>query len=96
VLNGQSPHLPDGVLDYVRRHGEDRITWQPEPGVRIATVVTRYSSARSGFVLVGRSMREVEKRIDQITLFCAVTWLLTVGLALILLTASEFVHPHKA
>jgi hypothetical protein len=93
VLDGQSPELPKGVLDYVRKHGEDRITWQPKPGVRIATVVTGYSGAHPGFVLVGRSLREVEKRIDQITLFCAVTWLLTLGLGLILLMVSEFTRP---
>jgi hypothetical protein len=92
VLHGQSPMLPGGVLDYTRRHGEDRITWQPERGVRIAAVVTRYSGAVAGFVLVGRSLQEVEKRIDQITLFCGVTWLLTLSLAFILLIVSEFLH----
>jgi hypothetical protein len=92
VLHGQSPQLPGGVLDYTRQHGEDRITWQPERGVRIAAVVARYSGAVSGFVLAGRSMREVEKRIDQITLFCGVTWLLTLSLAFILLIASEFLR----
>jgi hypothetical protein len=89
-LHGQNPQLPGGVLDYVRQHGEDRLTWQPEPGVRIAAVVTGFSGANPGFVLVGRSLREVERRIDQITLFCGVTWLLTLGLAVIILTASEF------
>jgi hypothetical protein len=93
VLHGQSPQLPGGVLEYVRQHGEDRLTWQPERGVRIAAVVTRYNGVKSGFVLVGRSLREVEKCIDQITLFCAVTWLLTLSLALVLLIASEFARP---
>ena len=89
-LHGQSPTLPGGVLDYVQRHGEDRITWQPEHGVRIATVVIGYSGTNPGFVLVGRSMREVERRIDQITLFCGVTWIATLGLALIVITAGEY------
>jgi hypothetical protein len=96
VLHGQNPVLPGGVLDYTRRHGEDRITWQPERGVRIAAVVTRYNGVKSGFVLVGRSLREVEKRIDQITLFCGVTWLLTLSLAFILIIASEFLHARQA
>ncbi len=89
-LHGQSPALPGGVLDYARGHGENRLTWQPEPGVRIAAVVTSYKGANPGFVLVGRSMREVEKRIDQIGLLCAITWLVTLGLALIILAAGEF------
>ena len=28
-----------GVFDTVRARGEDRVTWQPENGVRNATVV---------------------------------------------------------
>jgi len=60
-INGQTPSLPSGVLDYVKNKGEDRITWQPQPGVRIATVINRYNS---GYVLAGRSLKETEKRID--------------------------------
>jgi hypothetical protein len=89
-LHGQSPQLPGGVLEYVRKHSEDRLTWQPEPGVRIATIVREYKGANPGFVLSGRSMREVERRIDQITLFCGITWIATLGLALIIIAAGEY------
>jgi hypothetical protein len=68
ILGNQTPALPGGVLDYTRSHSEDRITWQPPPGVRIAAVVTRFEGPKSGFVLAGRSLREVEKRIDLLTL----------------------------
>lgn len=88
-LHGQNPQLPGGVLDYVRQHGEDRLTWQPEPGVRIAAVVTSYSGANPGFVLAGRSMREVEKRIGNIELLCGIAWIVTLGLALIVIAAGE-------
>jgi hypothetical protein len=90
VLNGQSPQLPGGVLEYVRQHGEDRLTWQPEGGVRIAAVVTRVNGVESGFVLVGRSLREVERRISQIELICGLTWLATLGLASVVIAAGEF------
>jgi hypothetical protein len=63
-LHDATPALPPGVLDYVRANGEDRITWQPEPGVRIAAVVTRYTGKDTGFVLAGRNMREAERRED--------------------------------
>jgi hypothetical protein len=89
-LHGQSPQLPGGVLEYVRQHGEDRLTWQPEPGVRIAAVATGYSGANPGFVLVGRSMREVEKRIGQIELLCGIAWIVTLGLTLIVIAAGEY------
>jgi hypothetical protein len=28
-LDGQIPALPSGVFDYVRQHGEERVSWQP-------------------------------------------------------------------
>ena len=65
TLHGSVPAYPVGVLDNVRQTGEERVTWQPETGVRMATVVTMYNN---GFVMAGRSLREVEKRIDQVGL----------------------------
>ena len=61
-LNGQTPSVPQGVLDNARQNGENRVTWQPENGVRIAAVVAPYPG---GFVLAGRSLLEIEKREDQ-------------------------------
>jgi hypothetical protein len=63
TLDGHAPKLPNGVLDWARRNGEDRISWQPRPGVRSALVVVPVKGGAGGFVAVGRSMREVEKRI---------------------------------
>ncbi len=60
-LNGAIPPLPAGVLEFARAHHEDKITWQPRPGVRIAAVVVRYSGNGGGFVLAGRSLRVVEQ-----------------------------------
>jgi len=66
LLNGQTPTIPAGVFDYIKSNGEDRITWQPQPGVRSAVVVTQFKGSNSGFVLVGRSLREVEILEDHI------------------------------
>jgi hypothetical protein len=69
-LHSAVPTLPGGVYDYTSAHGEDRITWQPERGLRFATVMKRYeaagSSSTAGFVLVGRSLREVESRTSRL------------------------------
>ena len=65
LLNGETPLLPPGVFDYTRQKGEDRVIWQPQAGVRIAAVVVAHGGSLPGFVLVGRSLREVEKREDQ-------------------------------
>nr|HET6901245.1 hypothetical protein [Ktedonobacteraceae bacterium] len=73
-LDGQIPTLPAGVFDYVKHNGEDRITWQPQTGVRSAIVVTQFQGSSSGFVLAGRSLREVEKREDDILQIILVGW----------------------
>lgn len=66
-LNGQVPTVPQGVFEYVNLHGEDRITWEPADGVRSAIVVRSFRNKDStGYVLAGRSLREVEKRKDQL------------------------------
>lgn len=73
-LNGQTPALPQGVFESVRQMGEDRLTWQPQPGVRSATVVTHFGGSHPGFVLAGRSLREVELRESQLTQEVSLAW----------------------
>ncbi|MFN8497248.1 MAG: hypothetical protein U0641_05275 [Anaerolineae bacterium] len=82
-LDGATPGLPAGVLDNVRARGESRLTWQPQPGVRLATVITRVGGASPGFVAAGRSLREVERRIDELGLLVGVAWLATLGVTLV-------------
>lgn len=83
-LDGQIPVLPAGVFDYVRQHGEERVSWQPvlgnTRGVRIAAVVERVNGTQPGFVLAGRSMREVEMRQEQIGRMAGLAWLAMLAL----------------
>jgi hypothetical protein len=74
-LNGQTPTVPSGVFEYVRQNGEDRFTWQPQAGVRSAVVVTKFTGANSGFILAGRSLREVEKREDNSMMLILFSWI---------------------
>jgi hypothetical protein len=74
-LHGEIPHLPPGVTEYTRQHGQDRITWQPEPGVRSATVIVAVEQGKGGFVLAGRSLREVEIRERQLDIQVLFGWL---------------------
>lgn len=64
LLDGLVPTPPAGVLRFAKDHGEDRVTWQPKKGVRIASVIKYFSGKQTGYILVGRSLREVEKRQD--------------------------------
>jgi hypothetical protein len=71
-LNGVTPNIAAGVLSSARTNGEDRVTWEPAPGVRIAAVVVTYSN---GDVLAGRSLREVEVRESNALAIAAAGWL---------------------
>jgi hypothetical protein len=91
TLNGSVPTPPPGVLENVRQHNEERLSWQPirgSAGVRIATVIQRVDGPHPGFVLAGRNMREVEARIADVQTMAGLTWLGM--LALILLGTISF------
>jgi hypothetical protein len=93
TLHGSVPVYPSGVLDYARQHGEDRVTWQPETGVRMATVVARYDK---GFVLAGRSLREVEIRESNIEEISGVAMLFIWAATLFVIVLEELVGRKKS
>jgi hypothetical protein len=82
VLDGKEPVIPTGVFASTQNSGETRFTWQPRTGVRSAVVVDYYKGASSGFVLVGRSIREVENREDNLELIVFLAWAVTLGVSL--------------
>ena len=88
-LHGQPRSVPDGVLKSVKANGEERVTWQPEPGVRMATVVTRNPGPSGGYVIVGRSLAETEERIQKLGSLLFLGWAATLIGVLILVVFSE-------
>jgi len=60
-LDGADPAPPIGVLQHATSGTPNRVTWQPRDGVRIATVSVAWGG---GTVMAGRSLREVERRVD--------------------------------
>lgn len=82
-LNDQTPNLPPGVFDFAKRFGENRFTWQPRPDVRGAVVLVHYQGINSGFVLAGRSLREVEKREEELFIEVAAAWLVAIFATLV-------------
>ena len=89
TLRGQLPSPPRGVFEFVRAHGEERVTLQPERGVRIASVVRRANASSAGYVLVGRSLREVEERESQLRLLCALALAAVLAGTLLVVVLSE-------
>lgn len=81
---------PHGVFQYAHDHDVNQITWQPEPGVRLATVtIPWHNNQGSGYVVAGQSLRIVEQRLRNLTHLTALTWLLCV----VLVSAIIFVLP---
>jgi hypothetical protein len=74
TLLGKTPKLPGGVLEYTKKHGKDIITWQPMTGVRSAIVILPFSGEKNGFVLVGRSLLEVERKENKMLKIAGLGW----------------------
>ena len=74
LLHGKNIIIPKGALEHAKERGENRLSWQPEKGVRIAAVVFHYGGKNPGFAVGGRSLRETENRIGQIGALCAFAW----------------------
>ncbi|MEI6843405.1 MAG: hypothetical protein WCK48_02775 [bacterium] len=77
TLDGNTPTLPQGVIESAKQKGENRITWQPKKGVRQALVALSYSGQNSGVVVVGRSLSESERLIGKIGFDVCVGWIVT-------------------
>ena len=74
-LNGRTPGLPAGVLAWVTSHGQDRITWQPGPGLREAAVIEPYGGLHPGFVLAAQSLQGISGQQRSLTWSIAYFWL---------------------
>jgi len=92
-LHGQLRSVPGGVLESVRQNGEEQVTWQPEPGVRMATVVVRTPGSPGVFVVAGRSLRETEARISMLGKLLLVAWVATLVGLLVVVAATEALAP---
>ena len=85
TLHGKIPQLPKGVLEFAKANNQNRLTWQPESGVREAVVVTYYTNNKggSGYVLVGRSLRETEQRVSMLLWKVGLGWIVTMVASLL-------------
>ncbi|HEY5563229.1 MAG TPA: hypothetical protein VIK72_16035 [Clostridiaceae bacterium] len=72
ISSGSSIMYPTGILDNVTQKNEARVTWQPERGLRYATVAIKYDG---GYIVAARSLSETEKLIDTIGKLVIAAWL---------------------
>lgn len=95
-LDNQVPIPPAGVFDFTKRNKQDWITWQPRSGIRHAAIIVYFNGKQTGFVLAGRSMREVENRIDNLGLGILLGWLFTLFCILIVIVLIELFSQKNA
>ena len=72
MMGNVEPVYPKGVLNYVDRIREERVTWQPETGLRFATVVIKTGD---NYTVAGRSLQEPERLIGIIGNLVFFAWL---------------------
>jgi len=82
-LNGKVPRLPKGVFEYAKTNGEHWITWQPQENVRMATGIVRVNVGPVAYLVVGRSLNDVEKRIASMTKMIFMGWILCICVVLV-------------
>ena len=62
TIHSKAPQLPKGVLDNAKQYTENAVTWQPAADVRLATVAEYTRAPDTAYVIVARSLQEVEIR----------------------------------
>ena len=91
VFSGAPPKPPQGVFDVARANqgkdtsvsGQNRVSWQPAPNVRSAIVIQHFLGTHPGYVVAGRSMREVEVRESRLHTMIVLGWLVILGATLL-------------
>jgi hypothetical protein len=82
-LNNKTPKAPPSMLAESRGKPYNAVTWQPQKGVRIASVTV---AAKNYYVLSGRSLAQVEKNEThtlQLSLVGGILSLLVLGAAIV-------------
>ncbi len=75
TLDGEVPAIPQRTFDWVVRNGQDKVTWQPYPGIREALVVDKYSNGSiSGYVVTGGTLKLTEDTIDKLGRNILIGW----------------------
>ena len=71
-LHGELGTVPSGVLDTAREGGSNHVSWQPERGLRFATVEVAIGH---WVILAGQSLQPSEARTDSMGLLVLAAWL---------------------
>ncbi|GEM_PF-3869856 len=98
LLNGIAPVPSIGVFENAKIRGRNIFTWEPQSGVRVATVIVPYYTVEgggSGFVLVGRSLCEMERVIEEIAFDVLIGWIVMMGASFVAVFITNLKHWEK-
>ncbi len=73
LLNDKGPEIPEGTVK-AADNGQQKTTWQPQKGLRFALVITKVSGDKPSYVVVGRSLREIELRKAELLKVTGIAW----------------------
>jgi hypothetical protein len=76
-LDGAFATLPRGVLEAARAAGEDRVSWQPRPELRFATVAI---ASGTEVIVAGQSLAPSESRTNALGALLLAAWAGTIAL----------------
>ena len=85
TFHGALPQPPRGIFANLRQHSLYKVTWQPQPGVRVALVGRALSNG--DFVLAGQSLIPGESAHARFTHGMQSLWLVLLSFLLIMLGA---------
>jgi hypothetical protein len=87
-LHGALPQPPRGIFNVMRKQGWYSVSWQPEPGVRVALTGAQLPSR--GFAVAGQSLTPGEDRTMHMGVLVLFMWgLMMVGLGLSAVTSRK-------
>jgi len=73
TLHGALPQPPIGIFNEIRSRGDDEVTWQPQPGIRVA--LSGRPMPNGGFVVTGQSLIPGEARTARFNRILRWIWL---------------------
>lgn len=92
MMKTQEPTYPKGVLDYVSKKDEDRVTWQTQDGLRFATVAIK---SNQYYIVGASSLFETENLIDHISKLVMYIWLACfIGTVIVMLAIFAFMKKY--
>jgi hypothetical protein len=82
-LKGNLPVARKSILEASKKTGQNILTWEPQKDLRFAAVIRPFEND-SGYILVARSLKNIENSIKDLMKISFVAWLVLLILSYVL------------